>query len=70
METYGTEKVSRDVILEAIKKEFNLTPQGIIDTLNLRQPIYSKTAAYGHFGRKEFPWEKLDKVDTLKQYLD
>lgn len=70
VETYGTEKVSRDVILEAIKKEFNLTPQGIIDTLNLRQPIYSKTAAYGHFGRKEFPWEKLDKVDTLKQYLD
>ena len=70
VETYGTEKVSRDVILEAIKKEFNLTPQGTIDTLNLRQPIYSKTAAYGHFGRKEFPWEKLDKVDTLKQYLD
>ena len=70
VETYGTGKVSRDVILEAIKKEFNLTPQGIIDTLNLRQPIYSKTAAYGHFGRKEFPWEKLDKVDTLKQYLD
>lgn len=70
VEAYGTEKVSRDVILEAIKKEFNLTPQGIIDTLNLRQPIYSKTAAYGHFGRKEFPWEKLDKVDTLKQYLD
>lgn len=70
VETYGTEKVSRGVILEAIKKEFNLTPQGIIDTLNLRQPIYSKTAAYGHFGRKEFPWEKLDKVDTLKQYLD
>lgn len=69
VETYGTEKVSNDVLLEAIKKEFDLTPQGMIDTLNLRQPIYLQTAAYGHFGREGFPWEQLDKVDTLKKYL-
>jgi S-adenosylmethionine synthetase len=70
VETYGTEKVSNDVLLEAIKNEFDLTPQGMIDTLNLRQPIYLQTAAYGHFGRKAFPWEQLDKVDTLKKYLN
>lgn len=70
VETYGTEKVSNDVLLEAIKKEFDLTPQGMIDTLNLRQPIYLQTAAYGHFGREGFPWEQLDKVDTLKKYLN
>lgn len=67
--TFGTEKVPHDTILEAIKKEFDLTPQGIIDTLNLRRPIYEATAAYGHFGRDSFPWEQLDRVETFKKYL-
>lgn len=71
VDTYGTGKVSDEVILDAIKKEFDLTPQGIIDTLDLLNPIYGPTAAYGHFGRTdvEFPWEKLDKVEDLKKYL-
>lgn len=70
IETYGSEHVSRDVILKAIKENFDLTPGGIIDTLQLRQPIYLKTAAYGHFGRGDInlPWEKLDKVEILKKY--
>lgn len=71
VETYGTNKVSDDVILEAIKKEFDLTPQGIINTLDLLNPIYGPTAAYGHFGRSDvqFPWEQLNKVEDLKKYL-
>lgn len=71
VETYGTNKVSDDVILEAIKKEFDLTPQGIINTLDLLTPIYGPTAAYGHFGRGDvqFPWEQLNKVEDLKKYL-
>lgn len=70
IETYGSEHVSRDVILKAIKENFDLTPGGIINTLQLRQPIYLKTAAYGHFGRGDInlPWEKLDKVEILKKY--
>ncbi len=71
IETYGTEKVDKDVILKAIKNEFDLTPQGIIDTLQLLRPIYSNTAVYGHFGRGDLnlPWENLDKVEDLKTYL-
>ena len=71
IDTKGTEKVPHDVILEAIKQEFDLTPAGIIDTLNLRTPIYKKTASYGHFGRPEanLPWEQLDKVENLKKYM-
>lgn len=71
VDTYGTGKVADEVILDAIKKEFNLTPQGIINTLDLLNPIYGPTAAYGHFGRTdvEFPWEKLNKVEDLKKYL-
>ena len=71
VETYGTEKVSHDVILKAIKNEFDLTPQGIINTLQLLRPIYSNTAVYGHFGRGDLnlPWENLDKVEDLKKYL-
>ena len=54
-----------------IKKEFDLTPSGIIRTLNLKTPIYKETSCYGHFGREEkaFPWERLDKVQDLKKYL-
>lgn len=71
VDTYGTGKVAYEVILDAIKKEFDLTPQGIINTLDLLNPIYGATAAYGHFGRTdvEFPWEKLNKVEDLKKYL-
>lgn len=59
VDTYGTGKVADEVILDAIKKEFDLTPQGIINTLDLLNPIYGPTAAYGHFGRTdvEFPWK-------------
>lgn len=71
VDTYGTGKVADEVILDATKKEFDLTPQGIINTLDLLKPIYGLTAAYGHFGRTdvEFPWEKLNKVEDLKKYL-
>lgn len=71
VETFGSEKVEKEVIIEAIINEFDLTPKGIISKLNLLQPIYRKTAAYGHFGRLDIdlPWEKLDKVDDLKKYI-
>ena len=71
IETYETEKVSKDVILKAIQSEFCLTPQGIIDTLQLLRPLYSNTAVYGHFGRGDLnlPWEQLNKVEDLKEYL-
>lgn len=71
VETFGTAKVDEKLIVETIKKEFRLTPNGIIETLDLRRPIYKKTAAYGHFGRedKDFTWEKLDKVDAFKKLL-
>ncbi len=71
VETYGTERVDHDIILRAIKENFDLTPGGIIKSLQLRQPLYLKTAVYGHFGRGDInlPWEKLDKVEILKKYL-
>ena len=71
VETYGSENVSKEIILEALKNEFNLTPQGIIDTLQLLRPIYASTAVYGHFGRGDLnlPWEELNKVEDLKKYL-
>ncbi len=70
VETYGTNHVSVETILHAIKSEFDLTPQGIIDTLGLLRPIYSKTAAYGHFGRGDInlPWEELNAVERLEKY--
>ena len=72
IETYGTEHVDHDIILKAIRDNFDLTPGGIIKTLDLRQPLYLKTAAYGHFGRGDnnLPWEELDKVEILKKYLE
>lgn len=71
VETFNTEKVDHDIILTAIKENFSLTPNGIIEMLDLQRPIYSKTAAYGHFGRGDLnlPWERLDKVEQLKRYL-
>jgi len=52
-----------------VRENFDLTPQGIIKTLDLRQPIFGKTACFGHFGREGFPWEKTDKVKDLRKYL-
>ena len=69
VETFGTEKAERSKIAAAVEKIFDCTPAGIIKTLNLKQPIYRKTASYGHFGREGFPWEKTDKVEELKKDL-
>jgi S-adenosylmethionine synthetase len=69
IDTYGTNKISETRILELINKHFNFKPKQIIDALDLRRPIYQKTAAYGHFGRedKDFTWEKTDKAEILRQ---
>ncbi len=67
--TYGTGKVKDAELAQAIKQTFDLTPAGIISRFNLKRPIYSDTAAYGHFGRSEFPWEKLDYTDKLTNAL-
>ena len=69
--TYGTGKVPDERITEAVKTVFDMTPRGIIEHLNLRRPIYRKTAVYGHFGRDDpdFTWERTDKVDELKKYV-
>ena len=71
VDTFGTNHVPEEKIIEVIRKEFRLTPKGIIETLNLRRPIYQQTAAYGHFGRTdiELPWEQLNKVEELKAYF-
>ncbi len=69
VDTKGTGVLSDDKIVEIINKEFDLRPYSIIETLDLRRPIYRNTAAYGHFGRSEFPWEQLNKVEDLKKYL-
>lgn len=66
--TEGTGVLSDEEIAEIVVKEFDLRPYSIIKTLGLRAPIYKKTASYGHFGRSEFPWERLDRVDDLKKY--
>ncbi|MBU5467193.1 methionine adenosyltransferase [Virgibacillus sp. MSJ-26] len=66
--TFGTGKVSEELLVEAVRKIFDLRPAGIIRMLDLQKPIFKATAAYGHFGRKDilFPWEKTDKIDELK----
>lgn len=71
VETFGTGKMSDVELVAIIRKHFELRPAGIIKMLDLRRPIYKKTAAYGHFGRddKDFTWERLDKVDELKSYI-
>ncbi|CAM3872067.1 methionine adenosyltransferase [Vibrio aquimaris] len=68
VETFGTEKVSKEVIVEAVRQHFDLRPYGLQEMLNLLQPIYKKTAAYGHFGREEFPWEATDKAVLLREF--
>jgi S-adenosylmethionine synthetase len=68
-ETFGTGKIPQEEIVKIIRKNFDLTPKGMIDTLNLRRPIFKKTAAYGHFGRNDpdFTWEKTDRAETLRK---
>jgi len=69
VDTFGTGKVEEERIESAVKKVFDLSPAGIIKTLDLRRPIFQKTASYGHFGRAEFPWEKTDKTEELKKAI-
>lgn len=71
IDTFNTGKKDNEELIKIIRENFDLRPAGIIKMLDLRRPIYKQTAAYGHFGRNELdlPWEKLDKVDTLKKYL-
>ncbi len=71
VDTFGTNKVSEELISNKVRELFNLTPKGIIRTLDLKRPIYKQTAAYGHFGRTDIdlPWERLDKVEELKKLL-
>lgn len=68
VDTKGTGVISDDAISEMIKKEVDLTPTGIIKRLDLKKPIYRNTSSYGHFGRKEFSWEKLDLINMFKKY--
>lgn len=71
IDTFRTGKVENEKLVKAVRDIFQLTPQGIISSLNLRRPIYRKTAAYGHFGRNDpdFTWEKTDKVNDLRSAL-
>ncbi len=71
IDTFGTGKLDSEKLVAIVRENFDLRPAGIIKMLDLRRPIYKQTAAYGHFGRNDLdlPWEKLDKVETLKKYL-
>ena len=72
IDTFGTNKIPENDILDIINKHFDLRPKAIIEKLNLRRPIYKQVAAYGHFGRddiSDLPWEQLDMVEELRQYL-
>ena len=71
IDTFGTSKYTESELIKIVRENFDLTPKGIINTLDLKRPIYKQTAAYGHFGRTDIdlPWESLDKVEVLKKYL-
>ena len=71
VDTFGTGNLSNEKLVEIVRENFDLRPAGIIKMLDLRRPIYKQTAAYGHFGRHDLdlPWERLDRVETLKKYL-
>lgn len=69
VDTFGTATASEEKIEKAVRDVFDLSPAGIITSLDLRKPVYQATAAYGHFGRPEFSWEKTDKVDALKRAI-
>ena len=72
IDTFGTNKVDEEIIERAVSEVFDLRPGAIIDELNLRRPIYRKTAAYGHFGRElpEFTWERTNKANDLRKACD
>ncbi|UAA39822.1 methionine adenosyltransferase [Paraneptunicella aestuarii] len=65
VETFGTSKLSNEALTDLVREHFDLRPYGLIKMLDLERPIYQPTAAYGHFGREEFPWERTDKADAL-----
>ena len=69
VDSHGTGKLDDETLANIVKKEFDLRPYSIIKTLDLRKPVFAKTAAYGHFGYKGFSWEQTDRVDDLKKYL-
>jgi S-adenosylmethionine synthetase len=66
VETFGTAKVAEDLLVKLVREHFELRPYGLIEMLDLKRPIYQATAAYGHFGREEFPWEQTDKAELLR----
>lgn len=66
VETFGTSKLPEAALIELVRQHFDLRPYGLTEMLNLARPIYQATAAYGHFGRNEFPWEQTDKADALR----
>jgi len=69
VDCFGTEKVDLQKIIDAVKNNFDLCPQAIIDRLDLRRPVFQATASYGHFGRDEFNWERLDSIKVFKNLL-
>jgi S-adenosylmethionine synthetase len=71
LNTFNTEKVDKTLILETIKNNFDLSPNGIITYLDLLKPVYSKTSAYGHFGKENegFTWENTNKIDLFKSLM-
>jgi S-adenosylmethionine synthetase len=70
VDSHGTGKLDDETLAEIVKKEFDLRPYAIIKTLDLRKPVFKKTAAYGHFGYKGFSWEQTDKAESLKKYSE
>ena len=68
-ETFGTGKLDEDKLTAAVREVFDLRPSAIVRDLELKSPNFRRTAAYGHFGRSEFPWERLNRVDALKSQL-
>ncbi|MFC0324059.1 methionine adenosyltransferase [Gallibacterium melopsittaci] len=69
IETFGTGKIDNELLVKLVREHFDLRPYGLIKMLDLIQPIYRQTAAYGHFGREQFPWERTDKAELLRSYL-
>ena len=69
IETYGTERVDKEKIKEALLDVFPTGPKKIIDFLDLRKPIKKRTACYGHFGKEDLPWEKLSHIERLKERI-
>ena len=69
IDTFGTGRVPEETLVRIVRENFDLRPQAIIEKLGLRRPVFRETAAYGHFGRPQFPWENTDMAETLRKYL-